>query len=88
MTTQIERRGENRCTDINTCRFYYKGLSKRGTHAVETGKVLNNEVFAVVQLPNHVLVMTFCNPVDCRMLHLPVLHSLLVFAQNIRLSPS
>ena len=54
MTTQIERRGENRCTDINTCRYYYKGLSKWETHAAETGKVLNNEVFAVVQLPNHV----------------------------------
>ena len=68
MTTQIERRRESRresrCTDINTCRFFYKGLSKGGTHAAETGKVLINEVFAVVQLPNHFLVMTFCNLID------------------------
>ena len=64
MTTQIEKRGESRCTDINTCRFFYKGLNKGGTHAAETVKVLINEVFAVVQLPNHVLVMTFCNPID------------------------
>ena len=42
----------------------------------------------VVQSPTHVLGVTLCDPMDCSMIDFPVLHYLLVFAQNISLGLS